>query len=105
MSGERDHAARVLTSAQRAAVAFRHATGPEEVARILAEYGVREAAAADTIIDMPGGWQPRRRPGSPTQSRAILEGTWLPSASCAYSAFSATGTHWATLSRAVAADR
>jgi hypothetical protein len=27
-------------------------TGPEEVARILTEYGVREARAADTIIDM-----------------------------------------------------
>lgn len=26
--------------------------GPEEVARILAEYGVREAKAADTMIDM-----------------------------------------------------
>jgi transcriptional regulator with XRE-family HTH domain len=28
------------------------AAGPEEVARILTEYGVREARAADTIIDM-----------------------------------------------------
>jgi hypothetical protein len=28
------------------------AAGPEEVARILVEYGVREARAADTIIDM-----------------------------------------------------
>jgi hypothetical protein len=33
------------------------AAGPEEVARILVEYGVREAAAADTMIDMA-----RRRP-------------------------------------------
>ena len=39
------------------------AAGPEEGARILLEYGVREAAAADTVIDMAGGWQPRR-PGS-----------------------------------------
>ena len=28
------------------------AAGPDEVARILVEYGVREARAADTIIDM-----------------------------------------------------
>lgn len=47
------------------------AVAPEEVARVLVEYGVREARAAGTIIDMarrmaaPPPWLARTRPESP----------------------------------------
>jgi transcriptional regulator with XRE-family HTH domain len=54
------------------------AAGPEEVARILLEYGVREAAAADTVIDMarrvaaPPPWLAPHASGLSAAGRDVL---------------------------------
>jgi transcriptional regulator with XRE-family HTH domain len=48
------------------------AAGPEEVARILVEYGVREARAADTIIDMARRVAALARPAHLADKRGLL---------------------------------
>jgi hypothetical protein len=73
-------AARVGCAAEwliRAETGFAVAT-PEEVARILVEYGVREARAADTMIDMarraaaPPSWLAAHTPGMSAAARDVL---------------------------------